>query len=107
MELGVQVTFGTSNETLGQKQLTPLVCSREGWGDIRVVISDHGGHEYKWKNKFPVSAGCGGCWAWLRETRAEFKPRLDLLIAHSLPALWKSKHVNAAWTFFYEVFVCV
>lgn len=64
MELGIQVTFGTTDETSGQKQLTPLIRCKEGWGDIRMAISDHECHEYKWENKFPVSAGWEGCHAW-------------------------------------------
>lgn len=31
-ELGILVTFGTWNEASDQKQLTPLICAKEGWG---------------------------------------------------------------------------
>lgn len=65
LELGILATFGSLNETSGQKPLTPLICFKEGWGDIRVVISDHGCHEYKWENKFQMSSGYEASHAWL------------------------------------------
>lgn len=34
MELGVPVTFVTGDEALSQKQLTSLMCSKEGWEGI-------------------------------------------------------------------------
>lgn len=57
-ELGILVTFGTWNEASGQKQLTALICAKEGWGDIRTVISDDGCREYRWKDQVPGSEGC-------------------------------------------------
>lgn len=48
-ELGILVTFGTWNEAWGQKQLTPLICAKEGWGTlersfwIMAVVNTDGG----------------------------------------------------------------
>ena len=83
-EFGIQVTLARKMRPWGQKPLTPLICSKVGCGDIRMAISDHECHEYRWKNKFPVSAGWEACQAWL--------PRMHGCIQNSDRTCWLLTH---------------
>lgn len=63
-ELGILVTFGTWDEALGQEQLTPLICAKEGWGTLErsfrvmgVVNTDGGTRFQSLKVARPVMLG--------------------------------------------------
>lgn len=43
---------------LGPEAIDSTNLCQRGMGDIRMVILDHGCHEYRWKDQVPVSEGC-------------------------------------------------